>query len=306
MKKIAVIGSLNIDIVSAVDRFPVPGESVVATDFEIFIGGGKGANQACAAGKLGGDVQLFGKTSRNFYGPDYVKKLESSGVDCAGVEILEEGFPGIGLVAVDQKGENLIQVFPGANGKVDIEQMKTEKERISQCDILLLQNEIPLETNLWLMNHFKDKTIILDPAPAADFPEEFFAHCEYVTPNETELGQITGVPCSGENPESIEKAASVLLNMGVTRVLAKSGKYGVFFITREGMTHIPGYKVQAIDPTAAGDSFNGGLAYALAAGLSEEDSLGFANAVAGISVTALGAQSAMPDLEQVKVFMKQF
>lgn len=304
MKKICVIGSLNIDIVSTVDRFPLVGETVMADNFEIFVGGGKGANQASAVGKLGGDVLLIGKISKNFYGPDYLKALEKSGVDCSGVALLDEGYPGIGLVTVDAKGDNFIQVFPGANGRLDGSHIDEQWDRISSCDFFLFQNEVPLKTSLYAMEKLNTKTIICDPAPAGDFPDVFFKHCDYLTPNETELEAITGIACSGDNPDSVEKAGRKLLSKGVGKVIAKAGKYGVFLISRDGMEQIPGYEVEAVDPTAAGDSFNGGFAYALSVGKSETEALRFANAVAALSVTAMGAQSAMPDLARVEEFME--
>ncbi|MBC8080956.1 MAG: ribokinase [Gorillibacterium sp.] len=306
MKQIAVIGSLNVDIFLTVDRFPRPGENVFAQDFRILLGGGKGANQAYALGRLGADVSMIGKIGDRFYGPDYLEVLSRSGVDVSMVSIEPGMYPGIGAVTVDRSGENSIIVYPGANGAVDIKYMEQCLEKLYAKDLFLFQLEIPVETTLYAASRLKanNKILIFDPAPAGSVPDELFAYMDYVTPNHTELENLSGMFIS----ETLDyrKAAEVLLGKGASTVIAKAGSRGAFIIDRNRMLLVEGYSVQTVDSTAAGDSFNAGLAYALAQG---EDDLpqcvAFANAVAALSTTALGAQEAMPDLEGVRRLMAQ-
>lgn len=305
MKKMCVIGSLNIDVVTSVDRFPKVGESVFADSFEVFTGGGKGANQAFALGRLGADVSLVGKIGDKFYGLDYLKILESNNVKCDTVEVEKGCYPGIGVITVDSNGDNSIVTYPGANNLVDVEYIKNNWDAISSCDIFLFQLEIPAETNLYVMEKLNEmnKTIIFDPAPVKEFSNDILKYVDFITPNETELSRLTGVNI--EKEEDFRVAADVLIKKGVSTVIAKAGKNGAYIINKDDFTQIKACEgIKAVDPTAAGDSFNAGFAYGLARGGNVVDSIKFANVVAGLSTTAMGTQSAMPSLDQVNSFIK--
>ena len=305
MKKLCVIGSFNIDVTASMQRFPKIGETVICDTFDVLVGGGKGANQAVALGRLGADVQMAGKLGDGFYGPEYMEVLKKNNVKCGMVAIEKDMIPGSAIVAVDSNGDNILMIYPGANSKVSIEYIDDNWEEIAECDIFLLQLEIPDETNVYLVKKLKEagKTIIFDPAPAKDIANDMFPYVDYVTPNETELEAYTGI--GAKSAEDFKKAGMMILAKGAKTVIAKAGKYGAYIIAQDSFEYIPCYKVDAVDPTAAGDCFNAGFAYGLANGWDINRSVKFAHAVAGISTTALGAQSAMPTYEQVINFINQ-
>ena len=303
MKRICVIGSINMDLTTTIDRFPNPGETITGTSFGTYPGG-KGANQAVSAGRLGGDVTMFGKIGDDLYGKEYLKVFDSNCVKFIGVGVECGVSSGIAVIEVDGLGENHIIVIPGANNLLDMDFIDKQFDFLSECDIFLFQLEIPLETVLYVMKRLKDlnKIIILDPAPAKALPEEIYNCIDFITPNETEIEILTGVKVKNDN--DLNRAANLLLNKGVKTVIAKAGKRGAYIIDKTGIKHILGFKVKAVDTTAAGDSFNGGFAFSLSKGSDVEKSVRFANAVAALSTTALGAQSAMSNFEQVKEFIK--
>lgn len=303
MKKMCVIGSLNVDLVTSMDRFPRVGETIFTNTFEIFTGGGKGANQAFALGRLGADVRMVGKTGDTFYGPEYVRVLEENNIKCDTIAIEKNTFPGAAVVAVDGNGDNLLFVYPGANALVDIPFVEANWQKISACDIFLFQQEIPPETNTYLMKRLKElnKVLVFDPAPARAFSQELYNYVDYITPNESELETLSGMKVAEEKDFIV--AARILIDRGAKTVIAKAGKNGAYVVDRDSYTHVKGYKVKTVDPTAAGDSFNAGFAFALGQGRDVLDSVRFANAVAGLSTTAMGAQSAMPTLEEVTGFI---
>ncbi|MBK1878732.1 ribokinase [Pelagicoccus mobilis] len=304
MKKTCVIGSLNVDLFVTADHFPRPGENVNADDMKIFTGGGKGANQAFSLGRLGAPVSMVGKLGKEFYGPKYLQVLKDTNVDCELIG-MEEGFPGVGIVAVDRTGENSIYVYPGANGLVAPSFLEENWSKIEDHDLFLFQLEIPIESNLYAMKRLKEsgKTIILDPAPAQEIPDEMLQCCDIATPNRTELENLTNTRI--EKNEDVETSARILLSRGVKTVVTKAGPVGAFITTAGGTEHLPGFKVDTVDTTAAGDSFNAGLAYALGRGDALKDAVVFGNATAAISTTALGAQNAMPTLEQVNALIQE-
>ena len=211
--------------------------------------------------------------------------------------------PGAAIVAVDGNGDNQLIIYPGANAEVTIGYIDAHWDGIAACDIVLLQLEIPDETNKYLVRKLKEagKTVIFDPAPAKDAAFDMFAYADYVTPNETELEAYTGIAAACA--DDFYRAGRLLLDKGARTVIAKAGKNGAYIVTREETRHMPCRTVEAIDPTAAGDCFNAGLAFGLANGWRLYQSVEFAHAVAGISTTALGAQSAMPSYETVRKFM---
>lgn len=303
MKSICVIGSLNVDLVAAVDRFPQPGETLTADGYSVFFGG-KGGNQAVALGKLGAKVKMVGKVGEDIHGHDYIRHLRMSGVDVSGVHAEAGAATGTAMIWVERQGENQIVVSPGANGSLLPSDIDAMWEELVESDIFLFQLEIPIGTVAYAVKRLKTagKTIILDPAPASELPNAIFRYVDYMTPNETEVRYYSG----RQNPFvfQLKEAANVLIRKGVGTVIAKAGDSGAYVIQNAELTHIDAYPTQAVDTTGAGDSFNAGFAYALAMGCPVEEAVRTANAVGALSVRQVGAQSAMPTREELDRFLK--
>ena len=304
MKELCVIGSLNMDLVITVGEFPKPGETIFGDSFKTFPGG-KGANQAVALGKLGADVLMVGKVGDDIYGAKYLEVLKNNNVRQDGVDIEKEISSGVAIIKVNNKGENNIVVVSGANGKVDVNYIESKWDVIVKADIFLFQLEIPMETVIYTMKKLKDlgKTIILDPAPASKLPDEIFNYIDFITPNETELETLAEKKI--DNEDDLREAANILFDKGVKVIISKQGRRGAAIIKRNEYAHVNGFKVNAVDTTAAGDSFNAGFAFALAQGKTLDECVKFANGVGAISTTALGAQEAMPSYEVVRKFMDE-
>lgn len=302
MKKICVIGSINMDLTTLVERFPNPGETITGKSFGNYPGG-KGANQAVSAGRLGADVSMIGKLGDDIYGLQYLQVFKDNYVKSNRVGIEKSISSGIAVIEVDGSGENHIIVIPGTNGLVNNEFIDEQIDYLYQCDIFLFQLEIPLDTVIYAMKKLKEKNkvVILDPAPAKILPDEIYSNIDFITPNESEIKILTGMEIKTE--DDLEKAARILLAKGVNTVIAKAGNNGAYIIDKNYLKHIPGFKVKTVDTTAAGDSFNGGFAFYLSKGNDVETCVKFANAVAALSTTALGAQGAMPTLDKVMNFI---
>lgn len=305
MKKICVIGSLNIDMAARTARFPARGETLPVDAFEVFVGGGKGANQAVAAGRLGADVRMVGRLGDRFFGAEYAAVLDANGVRRDAVDLIAGEYPGVAYIAVDAAGDNRIFVYPGANACVTPAYIDEHWARIADADVFLFQQEIPAAANLHAMRRIKEipgKTVILDPAPAGGFAPESLAYADLVTPNETELAQITGL--RPESADGHRAACQRLHALGAGAVVAKTGARGAYLSVRDGgFTAIPGFRVAVVDTTAAGDSFNAGLAWGLSAGLALPDAVRLGHAVAALSTTRFGAQTAMPDRAALLAFL---
>ncbi len=299
MKKIGVIGSLNMDLVATAERFPRPGETLVGKDFRTFPGG-KGANQAVAVARLGADVALIGKIGDDLFGAQYRAILKKEGVRSVAVKTVAGVPTGIAVIEVNGAGENHILIIPGANGRVDRKFIDSTRTELLRRDIFLLQLEIPIPTVLHAVKLLKrhGKTVILDPAPARRIPDELIAMVDYITPNETELEILAGQRTKSSG--GMRRAAEALLAKGAGTVIAKAGSRGAFIVAKDRFLHVPAYEVQVVDTTAAGDSFNAGFAVALAKEKSVEECVAFANAVAAVSVTAMGAQDGMPGMKEVE------
>lgn len=304
MCKIGVVGSLNMDLVATVDRFPQPGETLLGNDFGTFPGG-KGANQAVAVARLGAEVRLFGKVGDDLFGQQLIVNLKQNGVRAEGVAS-EAGVPtGSALIEVEASGENHIIVIPGANQLVDEAFIRLQLADLLENDLVLFQLEIPVEAILFTMKQLKaaGKLIVLDPAPAKPISREMLAQVDFITPNETELALLTGRPI--HSASDLQPAAQQLLEAGAGNVIVKAGKNGAFAFWGTESVHVPGFTVNAIDTTGAGDSFNAGLAVGLAQGYSVVESIRLANAVGALATTAKGAQSAMPSYAQVQALLAQ-
>ena len=302
MKRICVVGSLNMDLVVTAEHFPQPGETLMGQEFATYPGG-KGANQAVAAGRLQADVRIIGKVGNDSYGNQELQNLKENGVQTFGVGIEPDIASGVAIIEVDGTGENHIIVVPGANKMVDRNFIDSQFDKMVDCDIFLLQLEIPLETVFYTLRKLKEngKTVILDPAPAIILADEFYPQIDYLTPNLTELSIIAETEIVSVT--DLRQSAQKLLKKGVRTIIVKAGKDGAYIINKNGFEHIPGFKIKTIDTTGAGDSFNAGLAVALSQGKELTESIKFANAVGALSTTAKGAQNAMPTLEQVKLFL---
>jgi len=297
MKQFCVLGSLNMDMVTRVERFPLPGETIIGQSFTIFPGG-KGANQAVALGRLGCTVEMVGAIGDDMLGTQYRTVLETAGARCGGVITSAGMATGTASIEVNAQGENHIIVVAAANGSVSPAFVRERRSYIEGADILLMQLEIPLESVLEAAKiaSAKKRTIILDPAPAVPLSDELYRHISIITPNETEAALLTGEDTSTE--AGMLRAGRVLLDRGVQTVIIKAGRQGAFLVDRSGAELVPGFKVKTVDTVAAGDSFNAGLACALGYGKSLKEAIRFANAVAALSTTREGAQSAMPSFAE--------
>ena len=291
---IAVLGSINMDLVLRVPRFPVPGETLSGSDVAYF-SGGKGANQAVAAARLGGDVHFFGKVGDDILGDRLLSELGSAGVDVDAVQRESNCTSGLASIWVNDAGENAIALAAGANDRVDKIYFERHLERISGANILLLQLEIPIQTVAELLGRLpKDSpTVILDPAPAQDLAQLPLARVDILTPNENELRSITG-------KESVEEGAFQLLDRGVKNVICTLGEQGAIWFSDDGtMAHFSAPAVQVVDTTAAGDAFNGALAWALQT-TPIEDAVNQAMMAGALATTKPGAQNSLPNQEDIR------
>lgn len=293
MRPIWVIGSINTDMVVKASALPSPGQTLLGGEFFMNLGG-KGANQAVAAARLGAHVSLLGSLGQDIFGDDAIARLISETVDCSHVSRSKTLPSGVALISVDSAGENQITVAPGANQLVSEQQVDLAFSSIVSGSIILLQLEIPLAIAAHSIELARAHNccVILDPAPAQKLSKQMLQDLYLLTPNESEAETLTGIQVS--STESAEYAAKSLLNMGVLNVALTMGSKGVLLANSKGCELIPARLVQAIDTTAAGDCFNGALAAALTNKKTLREAIHFACAAASISVTRMGAQDSMP------------
>lgn len=299
MKKILVIGSLNLDMVVNVDHTPLVGETIISDKMDL-IPGGKGANQAYAAGRLGADVTMLGAIGDDTYGDIQIESLKKAGVNVSGLIRRKGENTGLALITVNSHGDNSIVVVSGANATLSCEDIDRHMDLVQEADIILFQMEIPVPTVCYGAKKAKSlgKTVILDPAPVPkDFPNELYRYVDVIKPNETELQMLTKI----DNIEThLPQAASFLKEKGVKNILVTLGENGVYLDAEDtGICKLPALKVNAIDTTAAGDSFTAALAVMLSQGKSLKEAAVFANHVSAIVVTRKGAQSSIPTLEEI-------
>lgn len=301
MKRITVIGSLNMDVVLEIPHMPKIGETISAGGLEL-VPGGKGANQAYAAGKLGGRVGMIGAVGKDSAGKALIRNLELAGVDTSGIEIIDGETSGQAFITVDEDGNNSIIIVAGANGKVTKEMIQKNESLIRESDIIVMQMEIPADAVMYAkdMAAAMGKQIILDPAPALpDFEDDLWKNVDYVKPNETELAILTG--CRTDTQEGIKAGAHLLLDKGVKNVVVSLGSRGCMLVTEEKEVFFPANKVKAVDTTAAGDSFTAAFALALSEGKNCEEAVCFGQRVSSIVVTRKGAQTSIPTREEVSL-----
>jgi len=298
MSDIVVVGSLNIDLVVRVDRFPHPGETIPGGDLFTH-SGGKGANQAAAVGRLGTPVSMIGRVGKDDYGRKLLDSLADFGVDTSGVTQDTKKPTGSAVIMVDNKGENSIVVSPGANGQVSQHDIDRNVEIIQKAKYLLLQYEVPLETVFYaskIARKFGVK-VILNPAPYKVVEQSFLKTIDFLILNEVESSELLGKDI--HDVQSSLDAIKLVPEIGLKTVVITLGSQGCVIADGNQTAHIPSIKVKAIDSTAAGDAFIGGFAYGQFSGRSVLDSARFANACGAVTVTRAGAQPSLPTMDEV-------
>ena len=304
--EIIVIGSLNADLVQNVDRLPKPGETVVGGNLETF-SGGKGANQAVAAGRMGARVSMIGQLGNDSLASLLLTSLKSAGAstDLVGKSDCSTG---AAVILVLPDGENVIVISPGANATVTPSLATERLSILREGSYLLSQLEVPIESvqESLAVAKARSATTILDPAPARPLPAELLQNVDFLTPNETETLTLLGGPSLSMDVDSdVEQAARKILALGPRTVVLKLGARGCMIATEQGSIRVPGFKVSAVDTTAAGDVFNGAFATALAEGQTVQHAARFANAAAALSVTRPGAQNSVPSRREVNRFLSE-
>ena len=295
---IFVIGSINTDMVAMTKNLPAPGETVMGGEF-MMTAGGKGANQAVSAARLGGEVTMVGRLGEDIFGDQSIACLKRESINCDFIGRDPIAASGVALISVDDKGENHIVVAPGANNQLDQKKVRAALDSMPDNAIILLQLEIPLDTVAYIVEAARgtSRKVILDPAPAPTYPLNFLNELYLITPNETEATKLTGIEVTDN--KSAEVAAKKLMATGVKNVAITMGAKGVLLAQENTIKFISSPKVKAIDTTAAGDCFNGALSVGIAIGLSLEEGIKRACHAASISVTRKGAQDSMPYIKEI-------
>jgi ribokinase len=300
---IVVVGSLNADLIVRVPRFPAPGETISGNGFAI-VAGGNGANQAAAAGRLGGRVAMIGQVGADANGTLLRDALNAAGVDTRLVAVDEAAATGVAVITIDAHGENEIVLAAGANGTYAPERLAPALGTLRAARVVLLQLEIPLATVMRAAAEARSAgaVVVLDPAPAVPIPDQLLALADYVTPNERELAILAGGPPTADDTpiEDVDAMARAVLGRGAVRVLVKLGARGARLVALDTVQSWPARQVHAVDTTAAGDAFNGALAVALTENASLDQAVRFATIAASISVTRAGAQPSLPSRAEVE------
>ncbi|MHC8334602.1 ribokinase [Pseudomonas sp. LB3P25] len=299
--KVVVIGSLNMDLVTRAPRLPRGGETLIGESFAT-VSGGKGANQAVAAARLGAQVSMVGCVGSDAYGEELRGALLAEQIDCQAVSTVDDS-SGVALIVVDDNSQNAIVIVAGANGALTPAVIDRFDAVLQAADVIICQLEVPDATVGHALKRGRElgKTVILNPAPASrPLPADWYASIDYLIPNESEASALSGLPV--DSLTSAETAATRLIAMGAGKVIITLGAQGSLFANGKSFEHFPAPKVKAVDTTAAGDTFVGGFAAALAAGKSEADAIRFGQVAAALSVTRAGAQPSIPTLSDVQAF----
>lgn len=301
---LVVLGSINADHILNLETFPTPGETVTGNQYQVAFGG-KGANQAVAAGRSGANIAFIACTGDDDTGERVRKQLASDNIDIAPVSVVAGESTGVALIFVNAEGENVIGIHAGANAALTTERVEAQRGIIAGAEALLMQLESPVESVLAAAKiaHENHTSVVLNPAPARVLSDELLALVDIITPNETEAEKLTGIRV--ENDDDAARAALALHDEGIGTVIITLGSRGVWASVNGEGRRVPGFKVKAIDTIAAGDTFNGALVTALLEGKAMDDAIRFAHAAAAIAVTRKGAQPSVPWRKEIDEFLSQ-
>lgn len=294
---IIVVGSLNMDLVVSTPRHPKIGETILGSGFHTFPGG-KGANQAVAAARLSGRVCMIGRVGKDDFGQSLLTNARSDGIDTTFIREDNESPTGVALITVDQAGQNTIVVIPGANGKVNPQDITAAENAFQDAGFLLAQLECPLPAVTRAVAAAKDHSlqVVLNPAPAQPLDPVLLSQVDYLLPNQTELALLTGT-------EDIQEALKKLHSLGTRNVIVTLGEQGVLISANGEQTHLPAHTVRVVDTVAAGDAFVGAFAVALTEGKSLMEAAAWGNAAGALSVTRPGAQPSLPKRDEFDQFL---
>lgn len=298
--RITIVGSLNMDLVIRSSHIPQPGETIIGSDFKT-IPGGKGANQAVAAARLGGQVTMVGRVGEDAFADVLLNNLSAAGINTAYVLRDREASSGVALIVVDDQGENIIVVASGANMRMTAEDVAAAEPAIAESDVLLLQLEVPLPVvkRAAQIAHSHGASVVLNPAPARELPSEIFDLVDILVPNESEAALLTGLPTKSQM--ELENAASSLLKLGVSSVVITLGKRGAYLASTDyGSRIYEAFSIEPVDTTAAGDAFMAGLAVNYGAGKSLPEAICWGNAAGALAALRFGAQTSLPERLEVE------
>ena len=303
-KQLVVLGSINVDHLLNVQKFPRAGETVTGTHYQLAFGG-KGANQAVAASRSGANTRFLACLGSDAIAQDILAQFVQDGMNTEAVCQIPEQNTGVALIFVNNQAENCIGIYPGANASLSPQYVTQHAEKIRCADALLLQLETPLESLIDAVKIAKaaNTIVVLNPAPAQPLPEDFLQHIDLITPNETEASALTGIQVY--DLQSAEQAAQHLHQQGVGMVIITLGEQGIWLSQQGQGQHIPAFKVHAVDTTGAGDTFNGALMTALLEGQNLLNASYFASAAAALAVTHAGAQPSIPWRVQIDEFLEE-
>lgn len=299
---VVVVGSLNMDLVARAERLPRPGETLAGDSFAT-VPGGKGANQAVAAARLGASVAMVGCVGSDAYGEQLRDALLAERIDCQAVSIAQGESSGLAMIVVDANSQNAIVIIPGGNGLLTPASVQAVDPLLQASQVVIAQLEVPAATVGYTLQRAQQlgKTVILNPAPAAQpLPSDWFAHVDYLIPNESEAQALTGIAVF--SLDTARLAAARLLELGARRVMITLGGEGLLYLDAHGSEHFAAPRVQAVDTTAAGDTFVGAFAAGLADGKTPREAILFGQVAAALSVTRAGAQPSIPNLADVQGF----
>ncbi|EKY3232411.1 ribokinase [Cronobacter malonaticus] len=301
--QLVVLGSINADHILNLEAFPAPGETVTGSQYQVAFGG-KGANQAVAAGRSGADIAFIACVGEDDIGERIRQQLSRDNIDVSPVSAVAGESTGVALIFVNGEGENVIGIHAGANAALTPERVNEQREKIANARALLMQLESPVESVIAAARiaHENQTTVILNPAPARALSDELLALVDIITPNETEAEKLTGVKVSDD--ESAAQAAAVLHQKGIETVIITLGSRGVWLSVNGEGQRVPGFRVKAVDTIAAGDTFNGALLTALLEGTPMLNAIRFAHAAAAIAVTRPGAQPSVPWRDEIDAFLQ--
>jgi ribokinase len=300
MGKIIVVGSINMDLVVRAPRHPRPGETLLGSDFQTFPGG-KGANQAVAAARLGADVKMIGRVGQDAFGGQLLEGMRADGINVSQVQSLPGQATGVALITLDQNGQNTIVVASGANMSLTRADVLAAEDLFADAAVLLTQLEVPVDAVQASLELAKKHGLVtmLNPAPARELPANLLKLVDFLIPNESELALLAG------GQTDIDAAARTLHGQGVENLIVTLGGDGVRVDLPAGAWLLPAYSVKVVDTVAAGDAFAGAFCAALSEGKSVEDAVGWANAAGALAVTRAGAQPSLPNRMELQEFLRQ-